>query len=311
MGRGSATFGAAISSWFCYYEVMDGLTLEKFFNRKADANKYDFGHVLVIGGSPGMVGAPFLAAKAALRAGAGLVTIASHADVIDKLEKRVEEIMTLRLPADEADALSVIQSFVHERKVSAVVIGPGQSPDWRHFDQQLLAQLSVPVVVDGGALGAFQNDLDELKKRGTKNSGIVLTPHGGEYERLRKVTLPRDPTALARDAAAFARGMHVTLVLKGHATVVAQRNGGLYRNTTGNPGMATAGSGDVLSGIIGGLLAQGLAVKDATESGVYLHGLAGDIAAAQSTQPGMIASDLIEYLPQALAYVQRHLPESP
>ncbi len=286
---------------------MDAVALERFFNRKADANKYDFGHVLVVGGSPGMVGAPFLAAKAALRVGAGLVTIASYAGVIDKLEKRVEEIMTLRLPADEADALSAVQSFVRARKVSTVVIGPGQSPDWHQFDRQLLARLSMPAVVDGGALGAFQDNLTALKDLGARNSGVVLTPHGGEYERLRGAKPPHDATALAQDAAAFARDLQVTLVLKGHATVVAHRNGGLYQNTTGNPGMATAGSGDVLSGIIGGLLAQGLATDDATESGVYLHGLAGDMATAKTTQPGMIASDLIKYLPQALVYLQQHL----
>lgn len=278
-------------------------TFSQLLNRRPDGHKYDYGHVLVVGGSPGMVGAPLLVGKAALRTGAGLVTIAAPADVVDKLEKRVEEIMTLSLP-DEA-AFSILQ-FIKERKVSVIVIGPGLKVEARSAKliKKLLAGTELPIVVDAGGLGALQNDAAQLD---TAPGSLVLTPHVGEFQRLVDETLPEKRADLKPLARRFAKQHGVTLVLKGQPTYVARPEGSIYENKTGNPGLATAGTGDVLSGVIAGMISQGIAVSEAAEAAVYLHGLAGDIAAGDKTEPGMIASDVIEALPAALKRLTRPL----
>ncbi|HEY5152988.1 MAG TPA: NAD(P)H-hydrate dehydratase [Candidatus Saccharimonadales bacterium] len=273
---------------------------QRLLERSPDANKYDFGHVLVIGGSPGMVGAPLLAAEAALRSGAGLVTIASHAEVIDKLEKRVEEIMTLRLAAGLPAAAEDVVSFVQERKVSAVIIGPGQAADFAALITVLLPQLAIPLIIDAGAIAALHDNLDLLKRAADKNQAIILTPHAGEYKKLTGNQLPDSEAEIKYTAAEFAQKFHVTLVLKGHRTLVAYPDRQVYQNTTGNPGLATAGTGDVLSGIIAGLSGQIKDTADAVKAAVYLHGLAGDLAAEAKTEPGMIATDVIDRIPAAL-----------
>ncbi len=269
---------------------MNPLILHNLLHRKLDTNKYNFGHVLVIGGSPGMVGAPLLAAEAALRIGAGLVTIASHGAVIDKLEKRVKEVMTLRLSEYVASAHEALIAFVHDRKVSSIIIGPGQTDSFIELNRLLLHDLTLPVVIDAGGLALFHKNLVLLTQLG-KKTNVIITPHGGEYQRL---------TGSQPPIATFAQTHHITVVLKDHPTRVAHPNGSVFENTTGNPGLATAGTGDVLAGIIGGLLAQSVPPAEAAEIAVYLHGLAGDIAASHKTQPGMIASDVTFYLPDAL-----------
>lgn len=274
-------------------------TWQQFLDRPASAHKYDFGHLLVVGGSTGMTGAPLLAAMSALRMGAGLVTIASLSGMVDKLESRVLEVMTESITNMSPAAASRLLKFVRERQVRAVVLGPGQAAEWHVFDRDFLRDLDVPVVVDGGGIGAFAGRLHELSKVAAAND-IVLTPHPGEMEHLTGTAVTDSPELRTAVARSFAKEHHVTLVLKGHATVVTTAHHEPYHNDTGNPGMATAGSGDVLSGIIGALLAQGLSPKEAAERGVHVHGLAGDIAAEQYTQPGMIASDIIACLPEAL-----------
>jgi len=273
---------------------------KQLLDRRADANKYDFGHVLVIGGSPGMVGAPYLTAEAALRVGCGLVTLASLPIVVDKVEKRLKEIMTLCLEPDAPAALQTVKKFITDRKVSVVVIGPGLSPELADPAVDLPAQLSVPVVLDAGAITAFAGKLASLKEIGASNGRIILTPHPGEYAKLTGALLPEGQDMRTRAVTAFAEQHKVTVVLKGHNTLVCHPDGQVYVNNTGNPGMATAGSGDVLSGIIAGILAQNLDFNKSVETAIYLHGLAGDLAAAAKTQPGMIASDITDFIPQAL-----------
>jgi hydroxyethylthiazole kinase-like uncharacterized protein yjeF len=277
-----------------------GKIIRRILERPASSHKYDYGHVLILGGSPGMVGAPLLAGKAALRTGAGLVTIAAAPDVTDKLEKRVEEIMTLSLPADASDASDVIRTFSEERKVSVLVVGPGLAgnPENTALVVGLIKTLELPAVIDGGGLAALRNRLDTLEAAASK--AIILTPHTGEFQRLIDKPLPEGRSALKPLAADFVRIRHVTLVLKGQPTYVARPDGSVYENTTGNPGLATAGTGDVLSGMIAGIIAQGIAPGQSAETAVYLHGLAGDIAAASKTQPGMIAGDVIDSIPEAL-----------
>lgn len=284
--------------------LMDTEVISKLLERRPDSHKYQFGHVLVVGGAPGMVGAPLLAGMAALRSGAGLVTIAAAAAVADKLERRVQEIMTLALPVDATAAASHLEDFIARRKVSVLVIGPGLSvtPRNRSLVGHLLDNINLPVIVDGGALSTLQHHLDRLDDAASDN--LILTPHAGEFQRLYGKELPAERSELKPVAVDFAKDHALTLVLKGHPTYVAQSNGAPYENSTGNPGLATAGTGDVLSGMIAGLVAQGIAPQEAVQAGVYLHGLAGDIAAAAKTEPGMIASDVIDAIPAALKRAQ-------
>lgn len=279
---------------------MDQALLHRLTHRPRDANKYDFGHVLVVGGSQGMTGAPLLAGKAALRIGAGLVTIASDVQTADKLDKRVEEIMTFALPtySNPAEAVDALLAFVQKRKVNVAVIGPGLRPEAALFVRLLAARLLTPMVIDAGGLGAFHGQLPLLKTIAERSTGVIITPHTGEYAAIAGLA-PRKSDNLRNTVADFAKQHHLTVVLKGHHTIVAHPSGSVYENKTGNPGLATAGTGDALSGVIAGLLAQGSDPAQATEAGVYLHGLAGDLSAAAKTEPGMIASDVIDFLPEA------------
>jgi len=269
---------------------------QKLLNREPDSHKYQFGHVLVVGGSPGMVGAPFLAAMASLRTGAGLVTIASQKEVIDGLEKRVEEVMTLTVPSKRP--LASVKEFIKDRKVSTLVIGPGMNSQSASFIRQVIKSTNLPMVIDGGGLSALQGHLEILELGTSEN--FVLTPHVGEFQKLYIEQLPKDRPKLKPIAKEFAQKYSIHLVLKGEPSYVAHPDGSVYENPTGNPGLATAGTGDVLAGIIGGIIAQGVELNKATEAAVYLHGLAADIAVRAKTQTGMIASDVIEAIPEAL-----------
>lgn len=285
---------------------MDIKVLDRIFHRPLEANKYDFGHVLIFGGSPGMVGAPLLAGKAALRIGAGLVTIASDKETVGSLDKRVEEIMTLPLPGyDQPEkAQEELMAFTAARKVSAVIIGPGLQKEAAQLVRLLATRFELPLVLDAGGLAAFQSHLPALAEATRQNKTVVITPHSGEYAKLLGVTT-NDALDTREQAAHFAKEYGLTLVLKGHHTLVAHPDGATWQNDSGNPGMATAGTGDVLSGIIAGLLAQGIEPAIAAEIGVHIHGLAGDAAVGAKTEPGIIASDLIEFLPEALKKLER------
>lgn len=281
---------------------MDVQILDRILHRPPETNKYDFGHVLIFGGSPGMVGAPLLAGEAALRIGAGLVTIASDKETTSSLDKRVAEIMTLVLPSysQAKKALEVLETFIAERKVSTVIIGPGLKDEAAVLVKLLAGRLRLPLVLDAGGLAAFQSHLPELKEVTEQNKAVIITPHSGEYTALSGEVTPNTPQTQKDAAAQFAENYGLTLVLKGHHTLVFHPDSTVWQNDGGNPGMATAGSGDVLSGIIAGLLAQGVEPAQTAELGVHIHSLAGDIAAHAKTEPGMIASDLIEFLPEAL-----------
>lgn len=249
-----------------------------------NSHKYDYGHVLVIGGSPGMVGAPFLSAMAALRVGAGLVTIASGAAVIDKLEKRVVELMTLALPTDKTKQF--LSSFIKDRKVSVVVIGPGTKSEFIEPLIEFVASLDMPVVVDGGALGVLARRSDLIKPH------FILTPHAGEFKRFNQA-----------NPAQFAQKYGLVLVQKGQPSHVFGPTGQDYENDTGGPALATAGTGDTLTGLIAGIIAQKIEPYPAACAALYLGGRAADLAAADKTDAGVIASDIIDYIPAALKLV--------
>ncbi|HSW85008.1 MAG TPA: NAD(P)H-hydrate dehydratase [Candidatus Saccharimonadales bacterium] len=278
--------------------------LKPLFARPKQSHKYNYGHVLVIGGSPGMVGAPYLTARATLRIGAGLVTIASNSSVVDKLERDVEEIMTLRLPADNKHAMDLVADFIFKHKVNTLAIGPGLSKSKHELVKLVLNNTGLPTVLDGGGLAAFDNNIKALKNITASNSSIVLTPHEGEFAKLLGQKLPKHDSEIKEVLYRSAEVSEAIIVLKGNHTMVAKVNEENYLNSSGNPGLATAGSGDVLSGVIAGLLAQQIKAFEAAKGGVFIHGLAGDLAAQAKTQPGMIASDVIDYLPEALKRIE-------
>lgn len=285
---------------------MDPALVQRLTHRPVNANKYDLGHVLIFGGSPGMVGAPLLTGMAALRIGAGLVTIASDKETAHALDRRVKEIMTLDLPSysQTKEASEKLTRFAAKHKVSAVVIGPGLKSEAAELARLLVAQIQLPLVLDAGGLVAFQSHLPQLQKAAQQNKSVIITPHGGEYAKLSGVA-PKSADQLREHAAQFAKDHHVTLVLKDHATLVVHPEGKEWHNNSGNPGMATAGTGDVLSGVIAGLLAQHIEPAKAAEFGVYIHGLAGDVAAEAKTEAGLVASDIIEFLPEALKRLEQ------
>lgn len=269
--------------------------------RQPGQHKGDFGRALIIAGSRGMAGAAALAGEAALRAGAGLVTVATTESVYPILAAKVTCCTTHPLPETAAGtvshrALNEIREIAADFNVLA--IGPGLGRDegtWR-LVRELVAGIEQPMVVDADGLNALSGATVALKRA---KGARILTPHPGEMARLLSgITTADIQHARAETAARFAEIYRVVLVLKGHDTVVSDGEQ-LYTNTTGNPGMATGGAGDVLTGVIAGLAAQGLSPFDAAVLGVHVHGLAGDLAAAALGETSLIASDLLDALPTA------------
>ncbi len=270
--------------------------------RPSNAHKGNFGHTAVIAGSVGKTGAAVMASLSALRVGAGMVTLALPESLEATLPKRPWEIMTLPLPetVDHTISLSAekaIMQFLEGK--AAVAIGPGLSTqaETQELARNLIKQNEIPTVLDADGLNAFAGKAALLSQA---RAPLILTPHPGEMNRLSGLSIEKiqkDRLGVARQ---FSQEHRVCLVLKGAKTIIAEPSGFLSINPTGNPGMATAGTGDVLTGIITGLLAQGLSTIAAAKLGVYLHGLAGDIAAAQRGSVGLIAGDLIEQIPTAI-----------
>jgi ADP-dependent NAD(P)H-hydrate dehydratase / NAD(P)H-hydrate epimerase len=273
-----------------------------FRKRKRSSHKGNFGHVFIIAGSRRFSGAAVLSAEAALRCGAGLVTLGIPESINSAVIKiKPIEVMTLPLPETAEGTLSAsgykkILDFI--QSVDVVVIGPGLS---RHASTQQLARklikaVTKPAIIDADGLNAAAACPGIL-------AGKLITPHPGEMARLlgaRGASFSAGHAQRKEVAKQFARYYNVTIVLKGHRSVVADGQGKVYLNTTGNPGMATAGSGDVLTGMIAALLGQGLDKFNAAKYAVYLHGLAGDLAAREKTEVSLIASDIIAYIPQAI-----------
>ena len=271
--------------------------------RPRSAHKGTFGHAGLIAGSVGKTGAAAMAAQAALRAGAGLVTVATPASVNDILEAKLMEVMTMPMPETKArtlarSALDRLLLFANAR--SAIALGPGLTthPETIDLIHALVPRIERPAVLDADALNAMAGRVDLLRECKTP---LILTPHPGEMARLEENATPQMINAdRVGVATRFARVRRVFVVLKGARTVIANPDGQVAICPTGNPGMATAGTGDVLTGMITGLLAQGLSPWDAACCGTYLHGLAGDLAAARMGTTGMIAGDLIDQIPHAI-----------
>jgi NAD(P)H-hydrate epimerase len=267
--------------------------------RGPDSHKGDYGRALLIGGSQGMAGAVALAGMACLRSGAGLVTLATAAQAQATAASFEPSAMTLGLPADEHGRISkkAREAIVSAAEgVTALALGPGigRTDELVELVSWLYQHTAQPMVVDADALWALAQNKAALAKSGGPR---VLTPHPGEFARLLgvKKIAAGERESLAHD---FAVKAGVVLVLKGHRTVITDGEH-THLNETGNPGMATGGTGDVLTGIITALLCQGLAPLDAARLGVHVHGLAGDLAAADLGQTATISSDLVRYLPHA------------
>jgi NAD(P)H-hydrate epimerase len=297
-------------------EVVRGITtfeieardVAPHFPRRARAtHKGSYGHLLVVAGSLGKTGAAALAAGGALRGGAGLVTVATAASQQPIVAGLVLEAMTAPLEEGRAGGIGqrawpALLELVNGRDAVALGPGLGLDPEIQDVARRLVLETRVPMVVDADALTALAGHLDLLAKAAAPR---CLTPHPGEMARLLGTSVPdvqRDRIAVAR---AFATAHRVFLVLKGAVSVVATPDGTVLLNPTGNPGMASGGTGDVLTGITGAFLARGLAPGDALASAVYLHGLAGDVAAERMGEESLIARDVIEALPEAFRRLPR------
>ena len=267
--------------------------------RNPHLNKKDFGHVLVVAGSANMLGASALCSLAAMRSGAGLVTAAVPYSLNLNLQKKISHVvMTLPLPQTAQASFSVKAFDILKKyfsKYNAVAIGPGLGVNSSTVKlvYKMIEHYPGSMVVDADALNALAKNLEILlKAKGQR----ILTPHAGEMSRLTGKSIAEIEKNRKKIALDFARQYHCVLVLKGHRTVIASAYGKVFVNTTGNVGMATAGSGDVLSGVIAAFLAQAIEPFEAARLGVYYHGKAGDRAAKVKSKASLIATDIIEQI---------------
>ncbi|MFQ5962854.1 MAG: NAD(P)H-hydrate dehydratase [Candidatus Scalinduaceae bacterium] len=295
------------------YKVKD---LPKLISRKKNSHKGNYGRVLVLAGSPGMTGAAYLCSKAALRSGSGLVTLGIPESLNLVMETKLTCVMTYPLP--ETKVLTLSNKGREEilelcNKHDVVALGPGlsQQAETKKLVHWLIKTIDRTIVIDADGINALVGNINILYKI---KRNVIITPHPGEMSRLLDLGSAKDVQKKRLSIATeFVQSMHkrlgkekgITLVLKGDKTIVADYEK-IYINQTGNPGMATAGTGDVLTGIIVSLIGQGLSEFNASQLGVYVHGLAGDIASKEKGETSMIASDILDSLPAAfLRYEKR------
>jgi hydroxyethylthiazole kinase-like uncharacterized protein yjeF len=291
--------------------------------RLPDSNKGKYGHVLVVGGTfgsmggkaaEGKAGAPAMAALGALRIGAGLVTAAVPIAAMPVVSAIAPELMTWGLETSAAGAISDenlaagrIDAILTGKSVLAIGPGIGQTPETSRFAAGLLSATSLPAVIDADALNILAREPDLIAKLAAERT-LVLTPHPGEMTRLTGKSVAEIQANRLECARAFARRMGVTLVLKGARTLVAHPDGRVSVNTTGNPGMAKGGSGDLLTGFIAGMLAQFPdEAARAVDAAVYLHGLASDLAVREGDEHTLLATDCLAFLPRAFKAGVWHL----
>jgi len=275
----------------------------RLLQRKPDSHKADFGHILILAGSLRYSGAAFLCSLACMRTGAGMVTLGIPVDIALAITKnKPKELMLLPLAQTKSGGLSLsaykkINDFI--KKVDILVIGPGLGLEvgTQRLIRKLVLKVNKPLVIDADGINALVGKIkffDKSKKE------IIITPHPKEMSRLCNLPVDKIQADRVGVAVKFANKHKVVVVLKGNKSIVAAPRGEVYINKTGNPGMATAGSGDVLAGMIAALLGQGLNSFEAAKFGVYLHGLAGDIAAREKGQISLIASDIIDKISDSI-----------
>jgi ADP-dependent NAD(P)H-hydrate dehydratase / NAD(P)H-hydrate epimerase len=275
-------------------------------SRRHAAHKGDFGHLLVLAGARGKSGAALLCGGAALRVGTGLVTLGGPSSINSIFSSVLLEAMTVPLPELSDGSLCCDENAVRQamQGKTAIAFGPGVgvSVDTLGLTRWLLNQSEVSLVIDADGLNCLASDVSMLQQA---HAPVILTPHPGEMARLLNLTNAEVQAHRLEHARAFARQHGCFLVLKGANTVVAAPDGRAWINSTGNPGMASGGMGDVLTGIISGLLAQGHTPEDACCLGVFLHGYTGDMAAEEKGEAGILARDVIERLPNGLRALQQ------
>lgn len=315
--------------WLNSLTADEAASVLRQFKRREDSHKGDYGHVLAVSGSVGKTGAACLTARSALLAGAGLVTLATPVPCLPVAAGQTLEVMTEPLEATDSGSVSVkafdygrVEALLERKDVLAIGPGLGGHAETVAFVRRLVEETTLPVVMDADGINAFVGEPERLNGQ---ERALVLTPHPGEFARLigrSTAEVQADRVALAKN---FAEQHGLHLVLKGHRTVYASPSGQVFVNSTGNPGMASGGSGDVLTGILAGLLGQVVsrlhsadgadqrALSEATQVklleetlalGVYLHGLAGDLAAETQGEQSLVASDIMEHLPAAFLKLQ-------
>jgi hydroxyethylthiazole kinase-like uncharacterized protein yjeF len=275
--------------------------------RKADTHKGDYGHLLVIAGSVGKTGAACMAGEAALRTGAGLVTVATAESLNPILENKLTEVMTEPLAETPHQTISIkALDKVMElaQRMDAIALGPGlsQNEETQKFIRAVVAQTTIPLIIDADGINAFASCSHLLKG---DNRPIIISPHPGEMARLIGCSAKEVQQERLGICRSFAQEHTMYVVLKGYRTVISTPEGKLYINGSGNPGMASGGTGDILTGMLGGFLVQKMDIIDALVLGVYMHGLAGDLAAEDVGVYSLAATDLLEYIPDAFNYLEQ------
>jgi NAD(P)H-hydrate epimerase len=286
----------------CAWWPTDVTTRKWWPTRARDAYKYSAGLALVVGGAPGMTGAPVMAAQAAARAGAGYVQCACHEAIAPTLATKLTTVTSLTLPGHEEGGIHPCGGLeaLHDRlgQAQAILVGPGlgRPPNTQTFVHDLLRQTKIPLVLDADGLNALTDALGLLGE--ASRGQWILTPHAGEFKRLAGDDV--DLQDRIRIAQQYARQWNSVLLLKGTPSLVATPSGSVYVNPTGNAAVATAGTGDVLAGLCVGLLAQGLAPDRAAITALYVSGAAADAYAHHAHPASMVATDLVEILPTLL-----------
>jgi NAD(P)H-hydrate epimerase len=276
--------------------------ISAFPKRRPDSNKGDFGHVLVIAGSSGYTGAAYLTSQAAILSGSGLVTLAIGRSLYEVMASKLIEVMVRPFFETKDLSLGLLAErdiLAFSEKCGAVAVGPGISKnrETQKLVLNLVSKLGRPMVIDADGLNALAGHTDILK---AAKAPVILTPHPGEMARITGKDIQEIQGNRKDIAIKFANEYNIIMVLKGRETVVANASGEVYVNQTGNPGMATGGTGDVLTGIIAGFIGQGVEPFTASSLAVYFHGLAGDLAAGEKGVLSLIATDLLNKLPEVL-----------
>ena len=282
------------------YLIDPAIFREHFEERGPSSHKGNFGHVVVFAGSGGKLGAGYLTSMGALRAGCGLVTYAMPEKAFAKFDARYPEIMAVGIPDRDRghfhpDGVAAALDLIKDKTVVAMGPAIGTHDETRAFVLEMVKRAHIPMVIDADGLNVIADNLSVLDHR---IDPAILTPHPGEMERLTKIPKKDEDRLPSALKLAQSHGVHV--VLKGYRTIVATPDGSAYINPTGGPAMATAGMGDALTGMIAGFVAQGISPAMAAVAGVYCHGLAGDIAAKQFGDRGVVASDVIKCFPEAM-----------
>ncbi len=278
--------------------------------RSLNAHKHSVGKVFILAGARGFAGAAIMASTAGMKAGAGSVVLGVPYSVYPIVAKKMIEIMVEPLQETSDGTLGLasikkIREFVDWADV--IIVGPGLS---RHAETQkvvckIVTEVTKSTIIDADGLNALAANISALKRHKSKH--LILTPHTGEFSRLSKLSITEIENNRIEVAREFAKKFRLTLVLKGSPTVTASGNGEVFINSTGNPGMATAGSGDVLTGLIGGLFAQKMQQTEAAYSGAFLHGRAGDLAKIKFGEKSMMAMDILRFIPAAIQETEQQI----